>query len=183
MKKVLILLVIGIGAFYGCSRVQTANTAGLKEGDIVFQTSKSKQAPLVALATRSAYTHCGIIVFKGDQPYVLEASTVVKCTPYREWVERGVGKVCHKRRVFKNKDIKIRYKQYLGKSYDLQFKFNNGKYYCSELVYEIYKEQFDTELCTPKKVKQYYLPDKVKRAMKRRNIQEDQLVVAPCDLL
>jgi len=91
--------------------------------------------------------------------------------------------VCHKRRVFKSKDIKIRYKKYLGKSYDLQFKFNNGKYYCSELVYEIYKEQLDTVLCTPKKVKEYYLPDKVKRAMKRRNISEEQLVVAPCDLL
>jgi len=88
-----------------------------------------------------------------------------------------------KRRVFKSKDIKIRYKKYLGKSYDLQFKFNNGKYYCSELVYEIYKEQLDTVLCTPKKVKEYYLPDKVKRAMKRRNISEEQLVVAPCDLL
>jgi len=168
------------------SRVQSHDTTDLKEGDIVFQTTASRQAPLVALATCSHYTHCGVVVFKDGQPYVLEAITpVVTLTPYKKWVNRGIGKVCHKRRVFKDKDIKIKYKKFLYTPYDLQFKFNNGKYYCSELVYEIYKNQFDTVLCQPKKVKEYFIgaSSKVKKEMKGRNISEEQLVVAPCDLL
>ena len=37
----------------------------------------------------------------------------------------------------------------------MSFKFNNGRMYCSELVYIIYKEQFGIELCKPRKVSSY----------------------------
>ena len=39
--------------------------------------------------------------------------------------------------------------------YNMSFKFNNGRMYCSELVYIIYKEQFGIELCKPRKVSSY----------------------------
>ena len=58
----------------------------------------------------------------------------------RKWISRGkFGK--YKRRRVLNKPVKIRYAKYLGKKYDLAFKFNNNKYYCSELIYDIYKDQ------------------------------------------
>ena len=82
---------------------------------------------------------------------MLEASNVVKLTPYKQWVGKGKAKLCWKKRVFK-KNVKIRYAKYLGKKYDLAFSLNNDKYYCSELVYDIYKRQFNYEICKPVKV-------------------------------
>ena len=72
--------------------------------------------------------------------------------------------------------------QVSGKPYDLAFKFNNGKYYCSELVWLIYKEQFGVELCKPRKIKEYNLVG-IRKHLTRRGMNENQLVVAPSDLL
>ena len=43
-----------------------------REGDVIFQTSLSQQSPLIKIGTRSIITHCGVVVMKGDKPYVLE---------------------------------------------------------------------------------------------------------------
>lgn len=152
-----------------------------KEGDIVFQISKSKQSPLIQYATMSPWSHCGIIIEKGGELYVLEASNRVKLTPLNEWKDRGRGKLMQVCRVY-DKNIKIKYSQYLGRRYDLAFNFNNNKMYCSELVYKIYKDQFGIELAKPKKIKEYNIFG-LRKVMKKRNMSEDQLVIAPSDLL
>ena len=157
-----------------------ASPQNFKEGDIVFQISKSKQSPLVQYATLSPWSHCGVIIEKGDKLYVLEASNVVKLTPLDEWKKKGRFGIIKRKRVCKE-TVKIRYKKYLGIPYDLQFKFNNGKYYCSELVYEIYRDQLGIELCKPKEIKHYNTLG-IKKQMKRRGISSEQLAVAPCDL-
>lgn len=155
--------------------------ADWKEGDIVFQISKSKQSPMVQLATGSPWSHCGIVVEKNKRFYVLEASNVVKLTPIDEWCKRGRFSSVRKVRILK-KDVKVRYAKYLGKPYDLAFKFNNGRYYCSELVYIIYKEQFGIELCKPRKIREYNILG-LEKKLKSRGMDKDQLVVAPSDLL
>lgn len=151
------------------------------EGEIVWQISKSKQSPLIQYATGSVWSHCGIVVMKNNELYVLEASNVVKLTPYDDWFDKGRFNTIISRRVF-NKPVKIKYSKYLGQKYDLAFKFNNGRMYCSELVYEIYKEQFGIELCKPRKVSSYHLFG-LKKMLKKRNINLNQYVVAPSDLL
>lgn len=158
-----------------------ANATDWKEGDIVFQISKSKQSPLVQYATLSPWSHCGIVVEKKGQFYVLEASNVVKLTPIDTWCKKGKFEYVKKVRIL-DKDVKIKYDKYLGIPYDLQFKFDNGKYYCSELVYEIYKNQLGIELCNPKPIKSYNILG-LKDKMKARRMNENQLVVAPCDLI
>lgn len=177
-KKILIALAVVL-----CLAVIACANSGsnLKEGDIVFQMSKSKQSPLVPYATASPWPHCGVIIEKSDGLYVLEASNVVKLTPLKEWKERGRFGIVKSRRVCKDK-VKIRYRQYLGIPYDLQFKFNDGKYYCSELVYRIYLDQLGIQLCKPKKIGSYNTLG-IKKQMRRRGISSGQLAVAPCDLL
>lgn len=102
---------------------------------------------MIQFATMFPWSHCGIIIEKGKVLYVLEASSVVKLTPLQQCIDKGRSGGAHKaRRVFEE-PIKISYKKYLGKKYDLAFKMDNGKFYCSELVWVIYKEQFDIELC------------------------------------
>ena len=180
MKKNILISVLCVLVF-GWLYSQSGNHSALKEGDIVFQISQSKQSPLIAAATTSQWTHCGIIIIKKGEPYVLEASSVVKLTPWKQWKERGKGGITSMKR-YTEEPVKIRYSQYLGKSYDLAFKFDNGKYYCSELVWLIYKEQFGIELCKPRKIKDYRLAG-IKKHLVRRGMNEDQLVVAPCDLI
>jgi hypothetical protein len=67
------------------------------------------------------------------------------------------------------------------------FRLDNDIYYCSELVYDIYKKQLGIELCEPKKIDDYLilctdrLP-KIKKEMQRRGIKKEQYAVAPVDV-
>lgn len=165
---------------------QTGAVGEVREGDVIFQTSQSEQSPLIQIGTRSKISHCGIIVMRGGKPYVLETLKTLVLTPLDKFIARGEeGKYWIKRS--KKENIKIRYSNYLGKRYDLAFKFDNGRYYCSELVYDIYKKQLGIELAEPRQVKDYLilftdrLP-KIKRAMKRRGISKKQYAIAPVDI-
>ena len=173
MKKIILFILFGT-LLCSCNN-------NYKEGDIVFQISKSKQSPFIMLATHSIYTHCGVIIEKQDELYVLEAVGPVKLTPFEQWKDRGRFNHVHTRRIT-TEPIKVKYKQYLGQSYDFEFKFNNNKMYCSELVYLIYKNQFDTILAEPKRVSDYHLLG-LDKIMSKRNIDKEQLVIAPSDLL
>src|SRR5690606_34351957 len=53
----------------------------LREGDIVFQTGVSDQCEAIKLATKSDYTHCGIIFKEGHEFFVYEAVQPVSSTP------------------------------------------------------------------------------------------------------
>ena len=154
----------------------------VREGDVIFQESKSQQSPFIKLETRSHITHCGVIVMKGEKPYVLET---LKLTPLRQFINRADGYWLKRPKHAEN--IKIKYRQYLGKPYDLGFKKDNGIYYCSELVYDIYQKQLGIELCEMKQVSDYLILGtnnipKIKKAMKRRGITMNQEVVAPKDI-
>lgn len=185
----IIIIVIALPFMQIVKETLTAQTGAIgevREGDVIFQTSQSEQSPLIQIGTRSKISHCGIIVMRGGKPYVLETLRTLVLTPLDKFIARGEeGKYWIKRS--KKENIKIRYSNYLGKRYDLAFKFDNGRYYCSELVYDIYKKQLGIELAEPRQVKDYLilftdrLP-KIKRAMKRRGISKKQYAIAPVDI-
>ena len=194
MKKTLyilgiVLIVIALPFMQIAKETLTAETgpvSEVREGDVIFQTSKSQQSPLIQIGTRSKITHCGIIVMRGGKPYVLETLKTLVLTPLDKFIARGEdGKYWIKRSSREN--IKIKYAKYLGKPYDLAFKFDNGRFYCSELVYDIYQKQLGIQLAEPRQVKDYLilftdrLP-KLKRAMKRRGISKEQYAIAPVDI-
>ena len=165
----------------------TTNVAPeVREGDVIFQTTTSEQSPMIQLATRSRISHCGIIVMKDGKPYVLETLKTLKLTPLNRFIVRGKGCRYWLKRSDK-KDIKIKYDHYLGKPYDAAFRLDNDIYYCSELVYDIYKKQLGIELCNPKKIKDYAilgienLPV-IKKTMNRRGINKEHYAVAPVDV-
>ena len=158
----------------------------VREGDVIFQTSLSQQSPLIKMGTRSTITHCGIVVMKDGKPYVLETQKTLVLTPLKKFITRGKdSKYWHKRPKLDN--IKIKYSSYLGKPYDLAFKYDNGKFYCSELIYDVYLNQLGVELCKPKKIDDYLILGthripKIKRAMEKRGITMEQYAVAPVDV-
>lgn len=158
----------------------------VKEGDVIFQTTQSRQSPLIQIATRSKISHCGIVVIRNGKPYVLETLNTLKLTPLDKFVARSKGGRYWLKRSNKE-NIKIKYDHYLGKPYDVAFRMDNNIYYCSELVYDIYKKQLGIELCKPKKIDDYLilytekLP-KIKKEMQRRGIKKEQYAVAPVDI-
>lgn len=158
----------------------------VREGDIIFQTSKSRQSPLLQVATRSKITHCGIIVMREGKPYVLETLKTLVLTPLDKFIARGEGgRYWLKRADVEN--VNIEYGKYLGKPYDSAFSFDNDTYYCSELVYDIYLKQLGIKLCEPKKVGDYLIlcTDKlpiIEKEMSRRGITTEQQAVAPVDI-
>lgn len=185
-----IILLLIVSPFYSMVpetiTAQTESVKEVREGDVIFQTSQSQQSPLIQIATRSKISHCGIIVMRNGKPYVLETLKTLVITPLDQFIVRGEGGKYWLKRS-KKENIKIKYDSYLGKPYDLAFKFDNGKFYCSELVYDIYKNQLGIKLCEPKKVSAYLIlgTDKlpaIKKAMEKRGITQNQYAVAPVDI-
>lgn len=186
MKKILLVAAIAIAVFFlgrGAYYMISNLTYTPQQGDVIFHVSESSQSAAIKLGTLSRYSHCGLIIKKNGKLYVLEAENGVELTPIRQWLKRG--KMCHHYRVMRLKDeqtLNLPYK--LGGRYDRAFRFNNGKYYCSELVWELYGKN-NINLCLPKELQDYhflYLP-MVQKHIKSRGFTMEQKVVAPIDLV
>ena len=161
MKKLLITILISgfvLTAFYLKvirEKRGKPHDQGLQNGDIIFQTSRSNQSKAIQLATKSKYSHMGIVYVTEGQFYVYEAVQPVKLTKLDEWIKRGEGShyvvkrlknsssVFTKENLKKMKDVSTRFS---GKSYDIYFEWSDDKIYCSELVWKIYKEALNIEI-------------------------------------
>ena len=167
----------------------------LKDGDLIFQTSRSRQSKAIQLATNSQYSHCGIVFKEGNSFYVFEAVQPVKRTPLAEWIARGEkGEFVVKR--LKNAEqtltpdviqkMKEIGKGFYGKNYDLAFEWTDEKIYCSELIWKIYKRATGIEIGNLEKLGDFDLSNKVvKQKIKERygeKIPLDELVISPASL-
>lgn len=177
MKKISLLAVL---LFSQCIVFAENLNNKFKEGDIIFQTSKSQQSKFIAYATHSLDTHCGIIINKNNELYVLEASNIIKISKLQKFIDKGLFKKYSVYR-YSNNQIKISYKKYLGIPYDSQFKWSDEKYYCSELVWKIFKYQLNVELCNPRKLSSYTTFG-LDRILKKRGINKESVFVAPVDI-
>jgi len=119
----------------------------LRDGDLVFQTSRSAQSAAVAQATGSRLTHMGVVLLDGGQPWVLEAVEPVRLTRLDEWRRRGAeGRVWVRR--LRDADavltpavverLRALGRSWLGRHYDLQFRWDDERLYCSELAWKLY---------------------------------------------
>ncbi|MDR7370532.1 YiiX family permuted papain-like enzyme [Flavobacterium aquidurense] len=166
------------------------------DGDIIFQTSESKQCEAVRIATNSKFSHCGIIFFVNGGEFVLEAVQPVKITPLEEWISHGrdhkyVVKRLKNADTILNDETLSKMKSYgkslLGKEYDGYFEWTDNRIYCSELVWKIYKNGADIELSKLRQLKDFNLEDvRVQKILKERygnDIPLDEKVVAPADLV
>ena len=149
-----------------------------REGDIVFRSGKNYP---VMYISGSTITHCGIIVNTPSGLRVMEADGRVKFHTIEEFFGKNIEKAEWFTKRVTNKRVRIDYSRYLGKRYDNQFSLNNNEYYCSELVYVIYRDQLGMELCTPKPLRKHNVFG-LKWLLKKRGINLDNLVVTPADL-
>lgn len=138
MNRIFILILLSISSVtFADYQPQT--------GDIVFQVMLSDQSRAIQLATKSQYSHVGIVIIKDGEPRVFEAVGPVKYTPWQDWINQGDKHHFVAKRI-KNplsekvvKTIIKSTKLYEGKAYDFPFSWTDEKIYCSELVWKLYK--------------------------------------------
>jgi uncharacterized protein YycO len=158
----------------------------IKNGDIIFQTSKSSQSKAIQLATNSKYSHMGIIYENDEKYYVYEAVQPVKLTPLQEWINRGENGHYVIKRIKNSEIILTNGEKFKGKSYDLYFEWSDDKIYCSELVWKIYKEVANIEIGKLELLSDFDLSNEIVRnKMKERygeNIPMNEKVISPAEM-
>jgi hypothetical protein len=153
MKKpylILVLLVAGIGITGLLMQINkpvspTVMLENFRDGDLVFQTSGSRQSMAIQLATHSPYSHCGLLFQQDGEWWVYEAVQPVGICPLNEWVRRGkegryVVKRLKDQHLLKGKkDTLIALaSSFKGKDYDPWFGWDDERIYCSELLWKIF---------------------------------------------
>ena len=167
----------------------------IRNADIIFQTSKSNQSKAIQLATKSQYSHVGIIYKKGLNFYIYEAVQPVKLTPLNEWINRGENKHYVVKRLInadrvltsdKLKKIREIENMFINTEYDIYFDWSDKKMYCSELVWKVYKRALNLEIGKLEKLKDFDLSSpQVKKILKERygnNIPLNEIVISPVSI-
>lgn len=153
------LPLLGIAIFLsGC----TGSEYIPQEGDLLFQiegTSDFSAAITDATAQHDTlkYAHVAIVAIDNGKPYVIEASSEhgVKRTEWNDFMT-GSRSINGKPGVVAmriNTDFPVetaikRAKSHIGEEYDWSYRPDNGKIYCSELVYDCFLNQEGEHLFT-----------------------------------
>jgi uncharacterized protein YycO len=211
MKKRIQILSLGVlltlGGLYGKRKIydpvqgmenakseviQLTERGEIRSGDLIFHTSLSGQSQAIQLATKSKYSHCGIIFGEKGRFYVFEAIQPVKTTPLDQWIARGKDKHYVIKRL-KNAEqvltpavlqkMKQEGDKFKGKNYDLTFEWSDDRIYCSELIWKIYQRATGLEIGKTEKLRNFDLTHEVVRKKMRErygnNIPLDETVISP----
>ncbi len=175
-----------------CLWLTTASAQPLRDGDIIFQSSSSSQSRAVELATRSPYSHMGMVFLLHGRAYVYEAAERVKFTPLDQWIARGVhGKYVVMRLRDADRLLTPRVqqrllavaRQYEGRPYDLYFEWSDRRIYCSELVWKVYRRTLGESLGQPQRLREFDLSHPlVRHKMRERygnRVPLDEVVISP----
>ena len=192
MKKLLVFAVFGLLYLLGCS---DSLAEQVRDGDLIFQTSRSEQSTAIQKATRSQYSHMGIVFLKNGSPYVYEAIKTVQYTPLKKWVERGEGghyvvkRLRDADRILTSQAVKkLRQAgtKFQGKPYDSYFEWSDKRIYCSELVWKIYDRGISIRVGKLQKVLDLDLSDPIVKTkiMERygNKVPMDETVISPGEM-
>ena len=116
----------------------------------------------------------GVIFMRDGKPYVYEAIATVRYTPLERWTARGDdGRYVVKRLKHGAHGRAERpccgapRGKYAGKPYDLYFEWSDGRIYCSELVWKIYRDALGLEIGARQKLREFDLTDPAVKAKMR----------------
>ena len=155
---------LSIFIFLLCTANAQTPNYGIKEGDLVFQNLDCGPICEAIEAVTPAYkgqhfSHIGLVVNRHDSLFVIEAiGKDVHLTPLNQFLERdakwqmphrtAVGRLKAKYAYMVPAVVEAATKT-LGTPYDDDFLYNNGKYYCSEMLYDAFKVANDDKAFFP----------------------------------
>lgn len=145
-----------------------AQKSNLKTGDLIFQKMNCGDLCDAIHAVTEGYqgndfSHLGLVLIENDTTYIIEAAgNSVRKVKLEEFSKNTqstmlIGRVKPKYKKLIPQVISFS-KEQIGVSYDDDYLYNNGKYYCSELIYDAFlhaygKAFFTLEPMTFKKPK------------------------------
>jgi hypothetical protein len=153
-------------------------TRTLRDGDLIFHESTSSQSEMVRALTDSRWTHMGVVFNEARGTVVLEAVSPVRKTALKTWIARGRnGRYVVKR--LRNADTRLppdvvaRMRtlgtQWLGRPYDLRFRWDDQSLYCSELAFKLFDRAAGVRLGKLQTAADMNLDDeRVQRAIRKR---------------
>ena len=175
------------------SPAPAANPYLLHSGDIVFEGTVGQQSDAIREATASPFTHCGVVFVQEGLVMVLEAVQPVRVSSVEQFIARSAPGTFHARRLKTPPsqaaiDRAWQWGSSLrGRDYDALFRWDDGKLYCSELVWKVFQHA-GIELCPRRHFRNYHLDGPtVKKIITARyggvdKLPADEWVVAPADL-
>jgi hypothetical protein len=191
MLRPILLLLIAL-CWYGEAVSGEAWETRVREGDIIFHTSRSSQSLAIQRATGSRYSHMGIIFIRNGAPVVYEAVQTVRYTPLKRWTARGEGghfvvkRLADADRILTAEALgKLRRAaaMFEGRPYDLTFEWSDDRIYCSELVWKIYERALGIQIGSLQRLREFRLDDPaVRKKMKERYgnaVPRDEKVISP----
>lgn len=199
MRKIILLstliisfFVFGFTAFHKVEKTKAGKPH--KNGDIIFIVNPSGQGKAIQLATKSKYTHVGVIFFEDSKEYVYHAVEPVMRSSLYGFTSMSADGTYEIRRL---KDqslltpeaiIKMLSdaKSKLGLHYDLGFSWDDKEMYCSEYVWKLYNKTLGLNVGALKPLKSFDLTHPaVKKKLEERygkNIPMDENMISPGDM-
>lgn len=145
MKKYLLIVLLSTCCF-------AQKNVKLKTGDIIFQSMNCDLCIAINAVTEGFdgkdFSHLGMVYIKNDSTFVIEAAGKnVKLTPLETFKTYTsdtmyVGRLKRKYRKYIPKAIEFSLSQ-LGVPYDEAYLYDNGSYYCSELIYDAFLSAYE----------------------------------------
>lgn len=141
MKALIIIFLLGLTTAF-------AQNIELKDGDLLFQDMDC--GPLcdaIEAVTEgyngADYSHMGMVYHRNDTLYIIEAAgTAVRLTTFEKFKKNTtkpilVGRLKAEHATLIPNAIVFSLQQ-MGVPYDDEYVYDNGKYYCSELIYDAF---------------------------------------------
>jgi hypothetical protein len=189
LKQLFLFLVFSFG-------LQTLSTAqnNFKNGDIIFIVNPSGQGKAIQLATKSKFTHVGIIFIENGKPMVYHAVEPVSKNTVDEFIGMSVnGKYEIKRlkdQTLLTQDIINTMlntaRADLGKHYDLAFSWDDKELYCSEFVWKLYNKSLNITIGQLRPLRDFDLSHPIVKAKLEerygRSIPLDEKMISPGDM-
>jgi hypothetical protein len=170
------LAFVAAAPLLGCAPgVTDPASVAWEDGDILFQVSRSGQAPAVALASGSPITHTGLVSVdeRTGAVTVVEAVQPVREVPLATFLEHGSAWSAARLRPetaaalgpgWADKVLRVA-RKWKGLNYDARFEWSDSKIYCSELIWKAYARGVGLELVTPQRVGDLSLGNPVVQAL------------------
>lgn len=123
-----------------------------QEGDILFQSlPHSRLVNAIEGVSQSPFSHCGIVAKKDGRWVVYEALRNVEVTPLQEFLFRGRNQsfAVYRLRAEHQQYVPATIdhaKEYLGRPYDVRYRMDDERIYCSELIYKAYRQSSGQQL-------------------------------------